>query len=411
MPAATRSIDAADVRRELRSRSFSTDTGRIGAEIEWLLYPTSDPASHVSFDAVRTAVAHAEGIRSLVTFEPGGQLELSSHPLPGIAATCATLAEDARRARAALDAIGVATYGIGLDAQRPHNRVLDTPRYAAMERYFDAGGPAGRRMMCRTAAIQVNVDAGRDPDARWELAHLIGPVLAAAFANSPFLEGRRAPWRSTRLATWWAMDRTRTAPIAPAGTAAEAWERYVLEANVMMIRADDDRFEPVMETLPFERWVAEGHQLGYPTLGDLDYHLTTLFPPIRPRGWLELRMIDALPDPWWRVAIAVPVALLYDDAAAERAAVAAAPAEGQWLQAFTDGPADDALGHAVRECFEAAVDALPRLDADATTVAAVRAFAERYAFRGRCPADDLLDAHERYGALPPFAGMLASTRS
>ena len=52
--------------------------------------------------------------------------------------------------------------------------------------------------------------------------------------------------------------------------------------------------------------VADGHQLGYPTVDDLAYHLATLFPPVRPKGWLELRMIDAVPDPRWQVAVALP---------------------------------------------------------------------------------------------------------
>jgi glutamate--cysteine ligase len=181
----------------------------------------------------------------------------------------------------------------------------------------------------------------------------------------------------------------------------------VLDANVMMIRAGEDRFEPVMETLPFERWIREGSRLGYPSIEDLEYHLTTLFPPIRPRGWVEIRMIDALPDPWWRVAIAVPVALLYDAEARERAVDASHAARDRWLQAFAEGPHDAVLRGAVRACFEAAIDALPRVGADRATIAATHAFAERYAFAGRCPADDLLDAYASHGTLPPFDTMPA----
>jgi glutamate--cysteine ligase len=410
MPTRTRTIDASDVRRYIAERSFASPADRVGVEIEWLTYPAGDPTSHASFDDVRAAVANAEPLQSRVTFEPGGQVELSTPPSPSIAEACATVHADATAIRRTLDAKGVALHGIGLEPQRPHQRVLHTPRYAAMERYFDAGGPAGRRMMCRTAAIQVNVDAGAQPDVRWRLAQRLGPVLAAAFANSPFLEGRAAPWRSARLATWWAMDRTRTAPVGDDEPAERAWERYMLEANVMLIRAGEDRYEPVMETLPFERWLAEGHRLGWPSIEDLEYHLTTLFPPIRPRGWVELRMIDALPDPWWRAAVAVPVALLYDATASARAWEATRPVGDRWMEALTDGPHDTVLGPAVVECFRAALDALPRLNIDAATIDATREFARRYALAGRCPADDLLDGYAQHGTLPPFATIPAPTR-
>jgi len=392
-------MSAEDVRRYLTEHAFVPGAERVGAEIEWLTYDSSDPNAAVPFDRVR-AGASAARLRSTLTFEPGGQIELSTPPEPGITACCATLATDEEALRRTLAAQGVALAGIGLDPVRGHRRVLATPRYAAMERYFDEGGPAGRRMMCRTAAVQVNVDAGSDPAARWGLAHRIGPVLAAAFANSPLLEGRRTPWRSARLATWWAMDRTRTSPVPQDADPVEAWTRYVLEANVMLIRTDEDRYEPVMETLPFERWIEHGHPLGYPTLDDLAYHLTTLFPPIRPRGWLELRMIDAQADPWWRAAIAVPVALLYDEEAATVASDAA-PEGDLWVEAFSEGPAHPALREAVEIFFDAALGALPRLGADPATLGAVARFAARYAFRGRCPADDLIDEFTAGRGVPP----------
>ena len=62
---------------------------------------------------------------------------------------------------------------------------------------------------------------------------------------------------------------------------------------------------PLERPLTFTRWILDGHALGYPTIDDLDYHLTTLFPPVRPRGWLEIRYLDALPAPWWRVAATI----------------------------------------------------------------------------------------------------------
>ena len=85
----------------------------------------------------------------------------------------------------------------------------------------------------------------------------------------------------------------------------------------MFVRADEHRCVVPARPLPFARWIHEGHELGWPTLDDFAYHLTTLFPPVRPRGWLELRVVDALPDAWWPVAVAVTTALL-DDAEGRR---------------------------------------------------------------------------------------------
>lgn len=307
---------------------------------------------------------------SRITFEPGGQVELSGPPCPDVGAAIAAMSADI----AALGA-HVELVARGID-ERPPTRVVHSPRYDAMEQFFDADGPAGRRMMCSTASMQVNLDLG--PPERWDLAHRVSPVLAAAFANSAGQGGTR----STRLATWWAIDPTRTSPCTG------GWADYALDARVMVIRSDD--YVAVTTPLTFRQWIERGHGLGWPHEDDLDYHLTTLFPPVRARGWLELRILDTLPDPWWRVAAAVTTALIEDEAAAATAFAAAAPVQGLWREASEHGLAHPALAEAARACFSAAVDALPRVGADPATAAAAAEFYDRYVARGRCPADDAL---------------------
>jgi glutamate--cysteine ligase len=269
--------------------------------------------------------------------------------------------------------------------------------------------------MRSTAAIQVNVDFGPGDDAnrRWRQAHDLGPVLAAAFANSPFEHGAPTGWRSTRLAVWRAIDPGRTTPVdrdangngngTSDASGRAAWARYALDAGVMLVRADDERHVPVLEPLTFADWIDRGHELGWPTLDDLDYHLTTLFPPVRPRGWLELRMIDAVPSPWWRAAAAVTSVLLHDDNASARAACAVEPVRDRWVEAASSALAFPDLADAARECFAAALDALPAAGADDDTVAAVEEFVDRYVARGRCPADDRLDEWATTGRLLPAA--------
>jgi glutamate--cysteine ligase len=159
----------------------------------------------------------------------------------------------------------------------------------------------------------------------------------------------------------------------------------------MMICVDDARSVAVRSPQSFEQWIVDGHLLGWPTFDDLAYHVTTLFPPVRPRGWLELRMIDALPEEWWPVAVAITTALLDDPLAAEWATSAVASVRDRWSTAAREALHDPTLGEAARWCFDAALLALERVGADPTTIDAAEEYAERFVRRYRCPADDLLD--------------------
>jgi glutamate--cysteine ligase len=409
VPHDERSLDLDAARRLIASRSFRPNPGRlVGVELEWLVYPATDPRHEaVAFDRLRNAVAAAGPLPGggAITYEPGGQLELSS--AAGTLADTLRLTEtDAGVLRVALGRAGLVPVGLGLDPLRPRRRVVETPRYEAMEAYFDAGGPAGRTMMCGTAALQVSLDTGPadEVETRWARAHDLGPLLLAAFANSPLLEGRPSGWRSSRWGAWNRIDPGRTAPVYRAdrpGTGGDQWARYALDAGVMLILGDGDRATPVLEPLTFGEWIEHGHTLGWPTVDDLTYHLSTLFPPVRPQGRFELRMIDALPDPWWRAAVAVTTALLDDPAAAATAERATAPLRDRWCDAAEHGLSDPAFARAARTCFAAAVDALPRLGAGRATTEVVQAFTARFVERGRTPADDRLDEWTHSGTSLP----------
>ncbi len=283
MPSATPTLGLHEARRLVAEQSFRPSfAGRVGVELEWLPVPLNGTTARTP-DVIARADALPAG--SALTLEPGGQVELSSLPFHDIDAACAALALDARALSAHLERAGLGLVGLGLAPAHLPRRCVDTPRYAAMETYFDADGPAGRTMMCGSAAIQINLDAGHadDIEARWRRAHALGPVLAATFANSPLANGGPSGWRSARLATWDAIDRGRAAPVGDDhGDARRAWVQYVLDAPVMLIRTPD-RFTPMLVPLTFREWVTRGHRLGSPTADDLEYHLTTLFPPVRPR--------------------------------------------------------------------------------------------------------------------------------
>ncbi|RRR98422.1 ergothioneine biosynthesis glutamate--cysteine ligase EgtA [Glycomyces terrestris] len=381
----------------LASRSFlPVAPARVGAEVEWHLTSPADRRRRIDPESVRALLGVRDALprRTRLTFEPGGALELSTRPAP--LRTCHDdLETDRARVTAALAAEGLELLGLGLDPIRLPRRVVRNPRYQAMEELFDQDGRAGRWMMANTASVQVCLDTGLDLPgphglaARWDLAHRLAPVLIAAFANSPLRRGEPSLWRSTRQHVWTAIDPTRSRPV-PAGDPRESWARYALDARVMAVRGPDRWTVP--RGLTFRDWL-RGTGLRPPTRDDLDYHATTLFPPVRPRGrYLELRMIDAQPGPDWIVPVALAATLLDDPAAADAANAAleplwrgAAPAD-LYLRAATAALRDGPIAAAALACFTAARDAQP----DPVLAAALDRYTDAFVARGRTRADDLV---------------------
>lgn len=389
---------------------------RIGVELEWLVQDRSDPRAPIPAGRLDAALAPVEASGALprgsrLTREPGGQVELSSPPAATPAECVAAAAEDLAVLREAIGRAGLRLVGNGLDPYRDPPRIVEQPRYRAMERFFDGDGPAGRVMMRRTASLQVNLDSGEEAAGpagyrfRWALTHRLGPVLVAVFANSPFQDGRPTGWMSTRQAVWGRIDPGRARPPRLRGEPRATWARYALDARVLCVRAFDgspDWSAPA--GLTFRDWVRGAAGLRRPTVADLDYHLSTLFPPVRPRGWLELRMIDAQSGDDWVVPTLLTAILLDDPAAAEAAHAATeplcapgepAPADDIWRRAARIGLADPELAKAARSCFAAADSALARTPTPPHLRRALSTFADRYADRGRSPAHTQLDALTR----------------
>jgi glutamate--cysteine ligase len=377
--------------------------------VEWLVHELHTPRLPVTPERLDAAYAALRTVplRSALTVEPGGQLELSSPPAAGLTQCIDTVRADLDAVRAVLARIGLRLVGLGHDPWHMPRRFLRERRYDALETCLDRGGPAGRHMMCASASVQVCVDAGYEEPGplghvrRWWLAHQLGAVLVAAFANSPLLRCRPTGWLSTRQLVWTEIGPGRAGAPPLDGDPRTAWARHVLDAPVMCVRHDDGPWE-VPERLTFRDWVRSGLPRP-PTREDLDYHLTTLFPPVRPRGHLELRMIDAQPgDDGWIVPLAVTAALFDDPEAAESAYRAVkplaertrglpAPHNPLWTRAARSGLADPELHEAAIACFAAALEALPRRGAGTEVTDAVAAHLDRYVLKGRCPADDLLD--------------------
>jgi gamma-glutamylcysteine synthetase len=260
--------------------SSNPRTTRVGVEHELLTRDAATGAA-ASVERVRAATA----AQPFVSFEPGGQLELN---LP-----CAAPALAERRLRRTLATVtaSCARVGVELDASPVDPRTpaavplqVASARYVAMQTHFDSVGPAGRRMMRCTASTQLCLDwwPGRAGLEQWRVLLLAGPFLAAAYA--------RSAGPGSRLATWLAVDPSRT--------------------------AFDDRLlhgaDPVAAYADFARHAARFTEPGE--------HLSTLFPPVRPRGrYLEVRFLDVQPVERVGELVGVLTALLYDDDLRRRA--------------------------------------------------------------------------------------------
>ena len=343
---------------------------RTGVELEWTVHQLDDPSRPLDISALRAALGpHAPHSidptspasplpgGSPVTVEPGGQVEISTPP----AASLALLFERVEGDIAALERLlarhGLALGPHGIDPYRPPAPVVQTPRYAAMTHAFQSYRPYGDAMMRSTAGLQICVDAGPDPHERWRALHTLGPALLAAFANSRRHAGRDTGWVSARMRAWLRLDPRRTAPAYDEHDPVGAWVRYALAAPLLCVRRDGDCWQAPPETT-FVDWI-NGALDTRPTHDDLSYHLTTLFPPVRPRGYLEVRYLDTQPPGEWIAPVTALTSLLNSSEIVAEAERRAAPAVGRWKVAARSGTADPAVAAAARGLLALALENLP----------------------------------------------------
>lgn len=397
--------DCADAEAYVASVCFKHGPPTLtGVELEWLLHDVARPGLPVT-PASLVAALGPHTPRSLdprssarplpagseITVEPGGQIEIASPPLPDLPELLWRTAADADVLHGLLAAQGLHPEPRAADPSRPPVRLLDLPRYRAMEQAFDRIGSGGRSAMCSTSAVQVCVDAGDAADAarRWSAVHALGPVLLAAFANSPSLHGHLTGWKSSRWMTWLQADAARTGPprVADVDTSdpAAAWARRVVSSPVLCVRREGEWLVP--DGVTFADWVRGALPGPPPTSADLDYHVSTLFPPVRPHGHLEVRYVDMQPGRGWALPIAVLTALLADGAALDRARDACEPTRERWVSAARRGLGDPVLATAAAVVFELAVAQLPAVGAPGWLVDDLTTMTEHRVLRGLCPAD------------------------
>ncbi len=241
-----------------------------------------------------------------LTFEPGGQLEYASAVHRSVDGVLAELRGVEDRLRESAERAGIMLVACGVD---PYNSAAGAPlqlhaaRYRQMARYFAAISPAGARMMRQTASLQINI-GGLSALDRWPVANAMAPWLIGLFANSSRYAGADTGCASYRAETWRDVDPRRTGVFAGRDAVRE-YTAFTLDAPAFLA----DESAPSLCQLDSELMSAS----------TLAIHLTTLFPEVRPRGYLELRSLDAGDNAHRRAAMALVAGVLGDDTAARDA--------------------------------------------------------------------------------------------
>ena len=262
-----------------------------------------------------------------ITLEPGGQFELSGAPLETIHETCAEVNTHLREVREVADEIGAGFLGLGFS---PKWSLDETPmmpkaRYGLMKAYMPKVGTMGHQMMFRSCTVQTNLDFADEADMvkKFRVSLALQPIATALFANSPFKDKGLNGFLSYRSHVWTDTDNNRTGTLPfvfGEGMGYERYRDYALDVPMYFVKRGGryldatgqsfrDFLDGKLPALPGEK----------PVLSDWEDHLSTIFPEVRLKTFLEMRGADSGP---WGTLCALPafwVGLLYDDASLDAA--------------------------------------------------------------------------------------------
>ena len=319
---------------------------RIGTEHEKLVYSRSDHHAP-SYDephgiremllALREfgwepieeggKVIAMSGADGTVSLEPAGQLELSGAPLENLHQTCAETGRHLAQVKAIGERFGIGFMGLGMwpDKTREELPVMPKGRYAIMMRHMPRVGTMGLDMMLRTCTIQVNLDYGSEADMakKFRTSLALQPLATALFANSPFTEGKPNGFLSYRSHIWSDTDPQRTGMLPFVFEDGFGYERYVdymLDVPMYFVFRDGKYIDAAGQSFrDFLKGELPALPGELPRESDWIDHLSTAFPEVRLKSFLEMRGADG--GPWARICAlpALWVGLLYDDAALDAA--------------------------------------------------------------------------------------------
>jgi glutamate--cysteine ligase len=254
-----------------------------------------------------------------ISLEPGGQFELSGAPVETLHQTCSELYAHLAQVREVAEPLGIGFLGLGAS---PKWTLAETPvmpkqRYAIMSRYLPTTGKYGLDMMYRTSTVQVNLDFSTEADMvkKLRVSLALQPIATALFANSPFTEGKPNGYLTIRSEYWTDVDNSRAGMLPWAFEDGMGFERYVdfaLDAPMYFVKRDE-RYHDVAGASFRDLMKGELPQLPgvLPTVSDWANHLTTIFPEVRLKRFLEMRGADSGPSDRICALSAYWVGLLY----------------------------------------------------------------------------------------------------
>lgn len=321
------------------------DQWRIGAEHEKFVFRKSD--------LTRPAYEGKDGIKALldgmmqfgwkgvfekdklialsrngasISLEPGGQFELSGAPLSTIHDICEETGQHLHEIKQVASELDLGFLGVGFSPlwTREETPVMPKGRYNIMRAYMPKVGTMGLDMMLRTCTVQANLDYASEADMvqKFRVSLALQPLATALFAASPFTEGKPNGFLSKRADVWTDTDADRTGMldfVFDDGFGFEAYAQYALDVPMYFVKRDDYIDASGQDFKAFLRGELPAFKGHKPTMNDWADHLTTLFPEVRMKKYLEMRGADSGP---WSHICALPAlwtGLLYDQAALDGA--------------------------------------------------------------------------------------------
>jgi glutamate--cysteine ligase len=262
--------------------------------------------------------------RASITLEPGGQLELSGAPLRTIHETCQEFHTHLDVVRRVSEPLEIIWLGLGIHPIHSVEQLPQMPkqRYRIMRRYLPTRGSRSLIMMFATATVQANLDYESEQDMVEKVRTALGisPIVSAIFANSSLSEGKANGFVSRRMHAWTDTDPDRCGMLPIAFESDFGYRRYVewaLDVPMFFV-VREDRYEAAHDQT-FRQFLESGRGKERPTLADFDRHLTTLFPDVRVKQFIEVRGADAVPPDLTCSLPALWKGVLYDAIAREAA--------------------------------------------------------------------------------------------
>ncbi|MBZ6076069.1 glutamate--cysteine ligase [Microvirga puerhi] len=386
------------------------ETWRLGTEHEKIPFYTAD-ASPVPYEGERGIRALLEGLQELtgwepileeglpiglfdevqggaISLEPGGQFELSGAPVRTLHETAAETARHIEQAKAVGARLGLSFLTLGMSPlwTRAETPVMPKARYRIMTAYMPKVGTLGLDMMYRTSTVQVNMDYASESDMvkKLRVSLALQPIATAIFANSPFTDGKPNGFLSRRSAIWLDTDRDRTGMMDFAFEEGFGYERYVdwaLDVPMYFVKRGStyhdvagasfrDLFAGKLAQLPGE----------HATRSDWANHVSTLFPEVRLKRYLEMRGADVGPPEQINALSAFWTGLLYDDVSLDAA--------WELVKAWTSADRNNLRTDVPKQALKAVIAGRSARDVARDALALSKAGLKRRAFKDEMGQDE-----------------------